>query len=194
MWYFGWLFIVLMIIVIGLIVTFILNDAPEGEAGPLFCLIVVVLGLWLGAAVHRASGQSSKMDFYDETSIVEDTTIIKSAALNSELSGTFFLGIGSVDEEKSYQYYQVDDSVTFKLSFVPVDKTRIREVEVDSTFVPHIVSYYYTRGEQYYCWFVRAMVNADAVEKFDNIKHLKEHIIYVPKGTIVGDVSKLNLK
>lgn len=134
------------------------------------------------------------MSKYYDSSVVSDTTIIKSIALNNEIDGTFFLGIGNIDQEDVYKYYQVDDSVTFKLKHVPVKNTRVREVDTDSAFVPHIVSYYYTKGELHHWWFFRWMTNTDEVEYFDNLHKLKEHIIYVPKGTIVGDVSKLNLK
>ena len=196
MWYFGWLFIILMIIFVGLFVYAIHSDSYSSDnlAHNTGILAFITFASWIGMTIFAVHGEIRIMSKYYDSSIVSDTTIIKSIALNNEIDGTFFLGIGTIDQEDVYKYYQVDDSVTFKLENVPVNNTRVREVDADSAFVPHIVSYYYTKGELHHWWFFRWMTNTDEVEYFDNLHKLKEHIIYVPKGTIVGDVSKLNLK
>lgn len=196
MWYFGWLFIVLMIIFVGLFIYAIRSDSYSSDnlAHNTGILAFITFATWIGMTIFAVHGEIRIMSKYYVSSVVSDTTIIKSIALNNEIDGTFFLGIGNIDQEDVYKYYQVDDSVTFKLENVPVNNTRVREVDADSTFVPHIVSYYYTKGELHHWWFFRWMTNTDEVEYFNNLHKLKEHIIYVPKGTIVGDVSKLNLK
>ena len=197
MWYFGWLFIVLMIVFVGLLFIYAIRSdsySSDNLAHNTRILAFITFATWIGMTIFAVHGEIRIMSKYYDSSVVSDTTIIKSIALNNEIDGTFFLGIGNIDQEDIYKYYQVDDSVTFKLEHVPVKNTRVREVDADSAFVPHIVSYYYTKGELHHWWFFRWMTNADEVEYFDNLHKLKEHIIYVPKGTIVGDVSKLNLK
>lgn len=196
MWYFGWLFIVLMIIFVGLFIYAIRSDSYSSDnlAHNTGILAFITFATWIGMTIFAVHGEIRIMSKYYDSSVVSDTTIIKSIALNNEIDGTFFLGIGNIDQEDVYKYYQVDDSVTFKLENVPVKNTRVREVDADSAFVPHIISYYYTKGELHHWWLFRWMTNTDEVEYFDNLHKLKEHIIYVPKGTIVGDVSKLNLK
>lgn len=130
---------------------------------------------------------------YNQEKIQTDTITIKSASLNSELHGQFVLGCGSINEEDVYKFYEIIDSTSFKMQSVPTANTRIQEVDYDSTFVPHIISYYYTEYTRKNSWLYFALLNRKEVEIYTNQKILKEHVIYVPKGTIVGDLKDLNL-
>ena len=194
-WYFGWLFIaVLALSILGIF--YATKDWYSNRDGILnvsMGLLFIDVILWIPMIVWDLSNKSHKMDFYDERYNVCDTTIIKSAATNSELHGQFFLGCGTVDNEDVYKFYEVVDSNSYKMISRPAEHTRIQEVEADSTFVPHVVDYYYTEGTMKHCKFYQLMLNRPETENFHNIHQLKEHVIYVPKGTIVGDLSKLNL-
>lgn len=199
MWYFGWLFITLVAFsVLGILISERRNSLERGwffdclniiSGTTLFLTIIC----WIVMFFWDLNGADHKMDSYDPQSIVSDTTFIKSASLNSEIHGEFVLGCGSIDSEDVYKFYKIVDNNSFKLMTLPVAKSRIQEVELDSTFVPVTISYYYTEGYTNHCRFYRLMLNKRETEIFHDIKHLKEHVIYVPKGTIVGDLSKLNL-
>ena len=192
MWYFGWLFIAL--IAFSSLGCFVSERYNKYDFLNIISHLILIFSFicWIIMLMWDLS-ENRKLDSYNENTVIADTTFIKSASLNSELHGIFMLGCGSIDETDVYKFYEVVDSNSFKIMTLPVAKTRIQEVELDSTFVPHVVSYYYTDGYIIHGWFYRSMLNRSEREDFHNIKHLKEHVIYVPKRTIVGDLSKLNL-
>lgn len=195
-WYFGWLFVIIVVLcIIGIIyasvkgVQYYSTDYSSLFSSSMLILLITVIS-WILMITWT---NYNRLDDYNEQSAVSNTTPIKSASLNSELSGSFFLGIGAIDNEDVYKFYEIVSESSYKLMSLPVKNTRIQEVDVDSTFVPHVTSYYYTEGYTRHCWFVRAMLNKEEKEYSQDIHHLKEHVIYVPKGTIVDDFSKLNL-
>lgn len=195
-WYFGWLFVTIVVLcIIGMIyasvkgVQYYSTDYSSLFSSSMLILLITVIS-WILMITWT---NYNRLDDYNEQSVVSNTTHIKSASLNSELSGSFFLGIGAIDNEDVYKFYDIVSESSYKLMSLPVKNTRIQEVDVDSTFVPHVTSYYYTEGYTRHCWFVRAMLNKEEKEYSQDIHHLKEHVIYVPKGTIVDDFSKLNL-
>ena len=195
-WYFGWLFVIIVVLcIIGIIyasvkgVQYYSTDYSSLFSSSMLILLITVIS-WI---LMISWTNYNRLDDYNEQSAVSNTTPIKSASLNSELSGSFFLGIGAIDNEDVYKFYEIVSESSYKLMSLPVKNTRIQEVDVDSTFVPHVTSYYYTEGYTRHCWFVRAMLNKEEKEYSQDIHHLKEHVIYVPKGTIVDDFSKLNL-
>lgn len=192
MWYFGWLFIVC--IVMG----FVSATMTNRSSGWLNTFWANMTGLFLlgGLIGWTFAGLYYKMNtdvVYNLDKIQTDTVFIKSASLNSELHGQFVLGCGSVDEQDVYKFYEIIDSTSYKMKSVPTVTTRIQEMDSDASFVPHIVSYHYTEYTRNNSWLVRAMLNREEVEISTNQRILKEHILYVPKGTIVGDLSELNL-
>lgn len=195
-WYFGWLFVTIVVLcIIGMIyasvkgVQYYSTDYSSLFSSSMLILLITVIS-WILMITWT---NYNRLDDYNEQSVVSNTTHIKSASLNSELSGSFFLGIGAIDNEDVYKFYEIVSESSYKLMSLPVKNTRIQEVDVDSAFVPHVTSYYYTEGYTRHCWFVRAMLNKEEKEYSQDIHHLKEHVIYVPKGTIVDDFSKLNL-
>ena len=195
-WYFGWLFVIIVVLcIIGIIyasvkgVQYYSTDYSSLFASSMLILLITVIS-WILMITWT---NYNRLDDYNEQSVVSNTTPIKSASLNSERSGSFFLGIGAIDNEDVYKFYEIVSESSYKLMSLPVKNTRIQDVDVDSTFVPHVTSYYYTEGYTRHCWFVRAMLNKEEKEYSQDIHHLKEHVIYVPKGTIVDDFSKLNL-
>lgn len=195
-WYFGWLFVIIVVLcIIGMIyasvkgVQYYSTDYSLLFSSSMLILLITVIS-WILMITWT---NYNRLDDYNEQSVVSNTTHIKSASLNSELSGSFFLGIGAIDNEDVYKFYEIVSESSYKLMSLPVKNTRIQEVDVDSAFVPHVTSYYYTEGYTRHCWFVRAMLNKEEKEYSQDIHHLKEHVIYVPKGTIVDDFSKLNL-
>lgn len=195
-WYFGWLFVIIVVLcIIGMIyasvkgVQYYSTDYSSLFANSMLTLLITIIS-WILMITWT---NYNRLDDYNEQSVVSNTTPIKSASLNSELSGSFFLGIGAIDNEDVYKFYEIVSESSYKLMSLPVKNTRIQEVDADSTFVPHVTSYYYTEGYTRHCWFVRTMLNKEEKEYSQDICHLKEHVIYVPKGTIVDDFSKLNL-
>ena len=193
-WYFGWLFVLLIVMSIAGLIFVSIKDDYYTDYSSLFVSSMLTLMFtfifWISTAIWNAGDH--RLDNYNERSVVSDTTFIKSASLNSELTGTFFLGIGAIDNEDIYKFYEIVSESSYKLMTLPVKTTRIQEVDADSTFKPHVINYYYTEGYTNHCWFVRAMINREEKEYSKDV-HLKEHVIYVPKGTIVDDFSKLNL-
>ena len=195
-WYFGWLFVIIVVLcIIGIIYASVKGvQYYSTDYSPLFSSSMLILLITVISWILMITWTNyNRLDDYNEQSAVSNTTPIKSASLNSELSGSFFLGIGAIDNEDVYKFYEIVSESSYKLMSLPVKNTRIQEVDVDSTFVPHVTSYYYTEGYTRHCWFVRAMLNKEEKEYSQDIHHLKEHVIYVPKGTIVDDFSKLNL-
>ena len=195
-WYIGWLFVLLIVLSVAGIVYASIKDVDyttdySSLFASSFLVLLLTLVFWISMAIWNAVDH--RLDVYDEQSVVSDTTFIKSASLNSELSGTFFLGIGAIDNEDIYKFYEIVSESSYKLMTLPVKTTRIQEVDADSTFKPHVINYYYTEGYTNHWWFVRAMINREEKEYSKDVHHLKEHVIYVPKGTIVDDFSKLNL-
>ena len=197
-WIFGWLFVIIVLLTVaGMIFAWVKDRGYYSSCDysslfvNSFFVLLITFCVWISMAIWTSGDH--RLDDYNEQSVVSNTTPIKSASLNSELSGSFFLGIGAIDNEDVYKFYEIVSESSYKLMSLPVKNTRIQEVDVDSTFVPHVTSYYYTEGYTRHCWFVRAMLNKEEKEYSQDIHHLKEHVIYVPKGTIVDDFSKLNL-
>ena len=194
--YIGWLTILILVLF------FIFATLTNRSHGPINGFYAAVTGILMavGSIGYFIVFLEYKLDatnsvILNENEIRTDTILIKSAALNSEIHGEFVLGCGSVDNEDVYKFYQIVDSTntSYKLNSVPTKKTRIQEIEPDPSFVPHIITYYYTEYTRENNFFVRAFLNKPNSETFTNQNILKEHVIYVPKGTIVSDVSKLNI-
>lgn len=209
MWYFGWLFIVICIIVfVGFVYDALTPSVRYGYFGNIhrrsgcvqdFINFSALLGLiffptWLALYLWDIHPDKMRMDVYSESSVVTDTMYIQSAALNSELSGTFYLGFGKINQVDVYKFYKVVNKDSYVLTEVPVEWTRIQEVDSLELGTPHVISYYYTEGLITHNKIVKAMLNRDDTESFQGLHHIKEHVIFVPKGTIVSDLNKLNLK
>lgn len=197
MWIFGWLTITFVLL--GIILLCIPTDRYYYTLYSIkywvgFWSIVGGVMLWIFTAIDYKLDFESRV--YNADKIVGDTMLIKSAALNSELQGTFVLGCGSIDSKDVYKFYEITDTAgtSYRMKTLPVANTRIQEVlNSDSTFVPKVVTYYYTEYTKTNSWIYHAVLNVNEQQTFSNLRILKEHVIYVPKGTIVDDLSKLNL-
>ena len=193
--YVGWLTILILVL---FFIFVLLTNRSSGSINGFYATIATLtlvgfIGYFIVFLEYKLDVNNSTV--LNENEIRTDTILIKSAALNSEIHGEFVLGCGSVDNEDVYKFYQIVDSAntSYKLNSVPTKKTRIQEIEPDSSFVPHIITYYYTEYTRENNFFIRAFLNKPNPETFTNQNILKEHVIYVPKGTIVSDVSKLNI-
>ena len=209
MWYFGGLFISLMLIVVsGFIIDGTTPRVRYSDFGNVrrrprfvqeyinFCglLALVVIPVWMALWLWDTHPEEMRIDSYNERSVVCDTMFIQSAALNSELSGTFYLGFGSIGEDDVYKFYRIVNRDSYVLTEVPAKWARIQEVDSAELIAPHVVSHYYTEGYIRHNRFIQLMLNRDHRELFRDLRHIKEHVIFVPRGTIVSDVSELNLK
>ena len=127
-WYIGWLFVLLIVLsVAGIVYASVKDIDYTTDYSSLFvCSFVTLLMsfvFWISMAIWNSGDH--RLDNYNEQSVISDTTFIKSASLNSELSGTFFLGIGAIDNEDIYKFYEIVSESSYKLMTLPVKTTRI---------------------------------------------------------------------
>jgi len=167
----------------------------------LFTLIVIGLGIWLikindeielalfftfilSVVIFSVSFALGCIDTKYEKSNVFGVTYISSISANSNISGDFFLGSGTI-ESKNYYYFVVKSDFGYQIDKIEItNEVYLREDGDNKPFIE------YTKYNcTYQNWFSRIffkkkMFNED-----------REIIIHVPKNTVIKnynvDISKL---
>lgn len=131
------------------------------------------VGILVGALLALLVGTILK-NYHPEDIVenVEGVEYISTLQDNYGVSGSFFLGSGSIDGEMKYAYYVSDTVQTspkivvdYSLELIDTDIVTVRFIN-DSTIIPHIAK---IRKNYYSNWAM-----------WSNIYR----VIYVPKGTI----------
>lgn len=102
---------------------------------------------------------------------------IVSLKSKSEISGSFFLGTGSIDDREYYYTFAEVEEDRYKRVTIPSDNSIIEETDEKT---PHVTKKYYVRDGV--DWIVPEWIDKGEVSKV-------EYNIYVPKGTIIKEFS-----
>lgn len=119
-------------------------------------------------------GIMGSIDLKYEKSKTFGITYINSLALRSSISGDFFLGTGTIDEE-NYYYFMTNNPLGYRISKIEItDRVYVREDGDKKPFI-EFTKYEITKIN----WFGRIFFKKSLYRKEG------ETIIHVPKNTII---------
>ena len=130
----------------------------------IFFIIFAIFGLFLTAAALHAPQ-------YEERTFTTDTRIY-SLRTESSLSGSFFLGCGSIEGTLSYIYYADAGNGGMLLKTIPSAGVVIYQDEADNPYLRT---------------FTTSDVNVKTGEREYSIFDLKQHEIHIPPGSVIQE-------
>lgn len=145
-------------------------------ATPIFFIIVdmvddwwlpnLFFGVWIGLFLGLITSFSLPTD----TKPVVTTYQIECLQDNNNVSGSFFIGCGSVNSRMKYTYYYDCGDSTYVLEQIDVDRATIKYTNDK----PHIDK-------------IKMVQTDNWINLFSNHCSLSKYIIYVPKGSIMNN-------
>lgn len=112
-------------------------------------------------------------DYKESEKYYEDVYEIYSLNLQTQVSGNFVLGCGSVESEDYYTFYIKNNDNDYKLSKVKTNRTAIR---MDSTVQPKLVKQVYK--------ITKTPCTMFGGEKTEEINDTYRYLLIVPNNTI----------
>lgn len=152
--------------------------ASEWEYDPVEAFFFGAFGSILGGIVGFLVAMFIGLFAYSGTHDVSETHKLESIQDNSTVHGSFFLGIGTVDGNPTYSWYEETGPNTFERMDVDASSGRVHYVAADES--PHyVVTYEKSDSGFWHTWGV----NVDS----GNHEYATGYDFYVPKGTITHD-------
>lgn len=162
-----WIIVAVVVFIISMIIFY--NSLEDGftsiALSLLTAFIIFILGSSAGESIIKYTSEPIKVDEYEVYSINTG---------NTPTNGTFILGYGYIDSDRVYYYYVKNPDGTFSEEYIPVDDTKI--IEIDTTSAKVEVKNYEVNKWLY-------------LFDSDFLSGEESYILYVPTGTITNTVN-----
>ena len=164
-----WIIVAVIVFVIGLFLFY-----RNFYDGSLFCgLTSITLSLLVAsmAFVFGSSLGASIIRFVEEPIIVDEYEVYSTNTGNTPINGKFVLGYGYIESDRVYYYYVKNPDNTFSEEYIPVDDTKI--IEIDTTS-PKVEVKSYEENKWLYLF---------------DFGLEESYVLYVPTGTLTNTVN-----
>lgn len=120
--------IVFVVFIVLSVITILLSYDLEEASFPIFMMF---LGCSFFCIIFMGitSGSSEKVvDYHEDTNL-------RALSTSSEISGSFFLASGTVDEKPVYKYISIREDGGFEFDSIKVSKVVVYEIDGDKAFL-----------------------------------------------------------